>query len=277
MKIVEHNNEAMLRATAKLEYVALSEELAVYRLTRETTLASGKLHLTRFSDSTIVTEGFAKPKSLARFASRNTPFKDLGLTVVSNEFLKELAKNGYPAALETLRKHEDNVEAYNEYSNHLPFKVLVDLKRKSRKIVEFDNGSHMVFDQNGVSLPVGIHCDYMHGRFDNAHYNLDIALKVLLKNKRVRFFEDKRTITQIPYYNVGKYSSQMLAFTYEPTKEEAQAMWEKQLSYKSKYPSTTNYQALFDLDILGLRKAGAAVFNDFHESKDYHADYNRDD
>jgi hypothetical protein len=45
-------------------------------------------------------------------------------------------------------------------------------------------------------------------------------------------------------------------------------MWKQQQAYGTTYPSTKRFQAMFDLDILGLRAGGAAMFDTFHASKD---------
>ena len=128
--------------------------------------------------------------------------------------------------------------------------------------------SRMMFDIDGNVLPVAIHCDYIDAHMSNASYDLEKALEILRKNPDVHFIDRRGSFTdpvieEIPYYNVDDKRTHFLHFIFSPTKEQVNQMWKLQQTLKEKYPSTAKHQAIFELDILGLRKGGAAKFDTY--------------
>jgi hypothetical protein len=88
------------------------------------------------------------------------------------------------------------------------------------------------------------------GQMDRDFYDLSLALRVLQEDPRVTLLPD----------GVSKYE---LRFVFRPAPEDIPVIWQKQCSYGTKHPMSKLYVALFDLDMLGLRAAGAAKYADF--------------
>ena len=133
--------------------------------------------------------------------------------------------------------------------------------------VKCDMASHMLFDRFGGVLPVAVYCDYIGARMHNGAYDLKRAVEILANDARIRFVRSARNsknnsnpIEAIPYYNAEDGRSECISFWFSPTAEDARLLWKKQQAYGGRYPSTRLHEAMFDLDILGLREGGAARF-----------------
>lgn len=146
-------------------------------------------------------------------------------------------------------------------------------------LVNIDSMSHMVFDRHGEPLPQALVLDYLKGNLDNGHYDLKKAVAILRGNPRVRFIDENRyrdewvffgendnPVMAIPAYNMSESRDAYIAILWRPTHDEYRAMWEKCRQMEPKYPSTANARAIFELDLLGLRAGGAALFDDFFQS-----------
>lgn len=152
-----------------------------------------------------------------------------------------------------------------------------DTRMPSEELVRdpTEGSSHRLFDVEGRPLPVGMHFSYIDGRFDNGTYDLNKALEILRKRDDIRFIAEDRwqkagEINRIPGYNAERGRDQCIAFMWMPSVEDYRRMVAKCEEYGHQYPSVMRYQAMFDLDIFGLRAGGAAKFNDFygHEEPD---------
>jgi hypothetical protein len=152
-------------------------------------------------------------------------------------------------------------------------------------IVNIKYDSNMLMDRNGDPLPVALHFDYIsHGGITDGRYDLKLLAAHLLTRDDVWIYPNQggwrkddvdRTkrattveecITEIPYYNRERGSAQTVYFRWMPTLEAYRKMW---ANCGGKYPSTDMHQAIFDLDLLGLRACGAALFDDYHRSTRY--------
>lgn len=142
------------------------------------------------------------------------------------------------------------------------------------QLVELNTGAHLLYDRHGQPMPVAQHLSYLRGFFDNSHYDLEKALAVLKAHPRVKpalkerrgAQADELTISAIPYYNVDDGRTHHLSFVWTPTAQEMAEMLEESARLDPRYPSVGLPQALFNLDLLGLRKAGAAKFQNYWPS-----------
>lgn len=216
--------------------------------------------------------GFATPKAVFAFAdNKATVIREKPKMFVAPPGFREAARTkGFMTAWEEFSKimyeKKDHMEAFMASQ--------IDLE----DVVEFDVGTHMLFDQDGQVLPTAILFDYMNGFLRNGNYDMTKALKILSKDKRVMSNPDTTSrrartskeepvlsIFDVPHYNRSPASSQFLSFWFAPTVEDMRAIWEKAKSYGTKYPSTTFHQAIFDLDLMGLRAGGAAKYPDYYD------------
>lgn len=92
-------------------------------------------------------------------------------------------------------------------------------------------------------------------QFDNANYNLNLAKEILLQRTDIINLE----ITNIPYYNADKKRFKSLEFMWKPSKEDYLKIINLRNSSKKQYS-----EAVFELDLLGLRAAGAAKYDSYY-------------
>lgn len=285
MDIQTHTESVEVQMAYSLRYVALNDNLVAYKLGRgplpgQKTLKQleGKLELT-------VEEGICHKDSLERFLKGRT--KDLvreDVSLVHPELLDALRTKGFADGMESLGK-------VRQALSQAPFTDITENGANPNNIVRVDFSSHMVFDLEGESLPVAVHCDYISAYIHDGTYRLEKAEAILKNDPRVRFIEEgsrysrktssagseKSFIQAVPYYNARVGCSNYLPFWFMPTAEDAKRLWAQQKSYGTRYPSTEAHRAMFDLDILGLRAGGAAKYDDFHKSDEYGSSDDNDD
>lgn len=136
----------------------------------------------------------------------------------------------------------------------------------------------MLFDDQGKVLPTAIAYDYINGHMCDGAYDLQ---------KTVAFFADKTNIHAldgetlkvhpVPYYNVSRGCHETLSFWFAPTQEQMERIWEKAKLLGSSYPSTHLHEAVWELDLLGLRAAGLARGDTYWYNGDDGTDKNEED
>lgn len=172
-----------------------------------------------------------------------------------------------------------------EYSQ--PFNDLVSLKKIDPDIiVRPDFASHMLFDRYDEPLPVGIMFDYINGNISDGQYDIPKLAKYLINKKdvvvhsvdgwskdkvdlKVKAHNLSDAIANVPYYNNDQGCTKTVYFTWQPDKVTYRRMWKKCLQTKKDYPSTCMHRVIFDLDLLGLRSAGIALFDNYYKSTRY--------
>lgn len=269
MTIQKHSKSISVKVGFDLQYLELSHGQAAYRLERGPLPDQPSLPQLEYKLSRDIEEGITTVALLDSFLKgKASKLEAQQVYAVKPELLDAVRTLGFSEAM----------EQYGQSLSLTPFSDLSANGVEGFSMIRIDTSSHMVFDLDEVSLPVAMHFDYMNGFMKDGAYNLEKALELLQADPRVRFAADlpkskggKETpfIQNVPSYNARNGSSQFLSFWFMPTAEDAKRLWEKQLSYKTKYPSTTARQAVFDLDVLGLRAGGAAKYKDFHESDEY--------
>ncbi|WP_146039543.1 MULTISPECIES: hypothetical protein [unclassified Variovorax] len=203
------------------------------------------------------TEGFAREANLLDHLNTGAPLKDFSSACfVDDEVLRAGAVKGFSGMLEALQKTARLTK---------PYSCFVSGDANSRHLVRIEMGSHQVFTMDGLPRPMGIHFDYIVGMMDNRSYDLELALHLLEANPRVHFETDRsgRKLQNIPSYNAEDGRTQCLEFIFEPTVEEAVRIRDWHLARDTKRAAGEEHEAIFVLDLLGLRKAGAARFDTY--------------
>lgn len=131
-------------------------------------------------------------------------------------------------------------------------------------VVEVDYDSYQLYDANGNMLPTMVFFDYINGWFNNYHYDLNKALKILESRSDVELYRDSRTgrkIQEIPYFNRDEHRTHSISFKWMPTPDDMKRV-QVYLEAQERYIDIQ--EACFHLDIFGLRAAGASLSETFY-------------
>lgn len=242
-----------------VEYLVVQGDVLVYRIT--TTTRSG-----RRKPAISVSEGITSKAGLVAFqkGAKDMPSysKEWGAILATPEFLTLVREYGWGS---------DEFYRACEALTKTPYTRFVEGSATAQDIVFFEGSSHQLFDVNEQPLPVAMRFSYIDGRFDNATYHLDKALEILRKRDDIRFEAEDRwqkpgEINRIPSYNADRGRNQCIQFVWMPKVEDYRRMVAKCHEIGGKYPSTNRFQAVFDLDIFGLRAGGATKSSDYYGS-----------
>lgn len=212
--------------------------------------------------------GFAHPNDVIAFANDATPTLTSIplLRVVPPGFRDAARTKGYPTALQEFEKQ---FVWKGDFMDQL-----VEGQVDFDDIIYLDNGAHMLFDRFYEVLPTAISFDYSNRMVHDRAYHLDKALEVLVKDPRVIPRASRETLRRYPDManklaitdadTFDDSVTRTIEFAFAPTPDDMRTIWEKAKSYGTNYPSTMLRQAVFDLDMLGLRAAGAAKYDTFY-------------
>lgn len=145
--------------------------------------------------------------------------------------------------------------------DHLCETPFDDIDKEEFRLINVNQNCDMLFDEKNLALPVGSFVDYILWHMDNTVYNLRLAHKHLKTHPHVYDLSD---VEEILYYNQGEKRKKCISFIWSPDVETYRKAWETCLEMDTKYPSTKFPKAVFHLDLLGLRKIGAAKSEDFY-------------
>jgi hypothetical protein len=266
-KAIVVNQHCTLEALSSIEYVDIGNKIAVFRL--GTSLSSedvlpGMLRI-HSQDKTV--EGFDSIANIKAFIKGSREkIGDASYALARLELLDSIAKYGYsigPAVL------SQNLKT-REFTFSNPYTEIVKNGIPITQVYRGDNWRHQAFAIDGSVIPTGIKFDYMSGRMNNGAYDLRTALAILKDHPRIIFCDTKDklkakpSILEVPYYNSEYWCSHHLSFFFEPTKEEAQALWDHQ-----KTSGQDIYRSVFDLDILGLKKGEATHYESYDGNRQY--------
>ena len=258
MTITKISFEATVDVTRTIEHIAINERLVAVRVTQSGVLQEpSQVAEKRFSSSLAghKTEMVMTPENLKKLLGGNS-YSSEDLHAVSDTYLESARTKGYVRSAELHSK---------EFKNNEPTVFERLAAGESLRMVRFDYGSHMLFDDEGKVLPTGLYYDYINGNMRNGSYDMAKTVAVLSKLPDVHVEGEKALALQsVPHYNVSRGCSAFLSFIYGPTQEQMEAIWKKAQTLNKKYPSTALHQAAFELDIMGLRAAGAALGNTYY-------------
>lgn len=262
-----------------------SSKIVAYEVTTETVRDGNVL-------KSAVIEGLAFEPNFKRYMSsclvehlhKQLKFKDSHgnnhyyLALVSQEFLSRCAREGYGYVTQD-RKFLDKESTIARH----PLKALASGKPY---VLVIDRGgwdhSMRYVDDINRHYANAFQFDYIDSNMNSTNYDLEKVLKILSKRARVRAYprkqkpcrelgspvslrdmsekERKSLIRTIPYYNNDSGVDTCLDFKWEPTQKEMDTLVAENLKEKG----YNRFKVIFDLDMLGLRKGGAAKFETFH-------------
>lgn len=201
-------------------------------------------------------QGLTTKSNVSKYRS-GKPGLESGLSLVTDATLEGMRRRGWsyePPDGEryawTIEKPYDHIESGG-----------------TGNLVRFKQDAHMLYDASNKVLPVGMYFEYISAYMDNRSYDLKRAVEILKDNPNVDLETARWSdeyIDDIPHYNSESNRNRCISFWWAPTQKEYQQMWKKCKEIGSKYPSTNRYQAVFELDLLGLRAGGAAKHETFY-------------
>lgn len=225
-------------------------------------------------------EGFIDAKNLkAKRTGKHCKTKDLVL--LASEAIEMMRIDGYHRACDAITKSEKTGAPLIRKD---AFTALTSGEATIENVVRVDWGNFILFDHEDRPLPVALTFNYMQGHFDESRYDLRKAAQHLLTRPDVVVFRnppygasyDERrgrtpvpaasadeAIQPIPYYNATSRRSHQIVFRWMP---DAETYRQIASNVKSLALSDDVRRAVFDLDLLGLRAAGAARFADYYQS-----------
>jgi hypothetical protein len=286
MSMIEQLSINTAVVSTRLQYKQVEKGIAAFKIasTVETVKSVGELKVNLASlIPTAETSGYVDDRNL-KLLRQGKPYQTLQFWRLDASTRELIRTGGWQAW---------------EKAGYVKSKDVFEAVADPDCLVKVDTGSHMLFDRYGAALPVGINFDYIsHGGITEGRYDLKKLAAHLLSRDDVQIFPRKegwrtdqcdkegratqvdQCITNIPYYNSERGASQTIYFRWAPTKEVYQRMWAHCLKKKKQYPSTYMHQAIFELDLLGVRACGAALFDDYHKSTRYNSredDYEHDE
>lgn len=245
----------------KFDYLQVHPDWFVYRLDYSMTMdaadAAGGF-ATQYPNQ--CREGFSPISALASMLAGGVPVSAPQETgepmVVPAEAQSRMA---------TVPTHELIQELRETVAVKKPFTALSENPALVQDLLIWCGYSHTFMDMAGTPLPQPLSFDYSEGLMCDGAYDLEKALEVLKKNPRVKaqgeptaFYPERGTlrIEAVPYYNRRPGVRKSLSFQFTPTPEDLAKM-------VAHIPNALTYddarrKAIFELDLLGLRAAGAS-------------------
>lgn len=296
-----YENTSVIERKTRLSTLALEDNLHAFKIETSTKRMStnGDLKI-RPEAKTPVIQGLVDDKNLANLLagksySTRTGAYNNGLIIMSAQGRELMRTEGYNTAWDKQRSGSIMEQSISQdyYDMFESGKATVD------DLVTLKHDSHMLLDRNGEPLPVAIFFDYIaHGRISNANYDLKKLVSHLMTRDDIVIFGKsesrpwrdepdytsekkletmKDAILPIPHYNSEAGKSHTVYFKWMPSREDYLKMWEECTAKKSEYPSTKMHEAIFKLDLLGLRKCGAALHKEYWKDTEHKRDPYEDD
>ena len=248
----------------KVEAIEVHPNVSVFRIRYDLTLPSDVPNTLREYFKGHVQQGYATPAAIDQYLRDEVSTLDTipGLLLVPDMVLDKARTEGYPHAFK-------DIPDLDTFGWH-PFDKFKSGKVTTKNLVFNEWASHLLFDCDRKLIPCARFFSSLNGRVHNDAYDLEKLIAVLKDNPQVVPLSTKvygepvnaesLSIQMIPSCNQEGEGEYQVSFRFLPTDEQMAQIWEQMQSYKTEYPSTEFYRAMFDLDVLGLRKGGAAKF-----------------
>jgi len=243
--------------TRSLSVHPLPFGLTVFRLSYTADMPSEEAAIFGTAYPAKVVEGFALSTTIQDFIHGKTAVlrSERGFVFMPAGLRQRIATDDIYPVLKDWEKLE---------MSQLPYTAFEKGDANPEDLLDIDMSNNVVLTRTGEPMPQPLHFDYMDGYLNNGAYDLEKALPVLRANPRVRPSDvprgqrDELSILPVPSYNRRTNQSQYLAVTFIPTMDELQRMVAHIPA--SRLSRLERYRAVFELDILGLRAAGAAKY-----------------
>lgn len=255
------HNVSQALVSRSFEYLQVHPNWFVYRLSYSLTL-DGPANIGGFArqypDS--VQEGFSPMSTLEAMKAGAAPGKEHVQTgeplVVPANLRDQIA---------TRPTHEVIQELQSAAAYKAPFTALTENPALIQDLLLWSGYSSTFMDLAGTPMPQPLMYSYMDGMMCDGAYDLEKALAVLKADPRVKatdeatpFYPERGTLrlTKVPSYNSRPGHRWSLDFWFTPTSEDMAKM----LAHdpEARTFDDARRKAVFDLDLLGLRAAGAA-------------------
>jgi hypothetical protein len=281
MSMAEQLNVSTVVVSSRLRYQRIEKNINAFMLTRAGELAKSEGRLKCDVDhmiSSTLQQGFVDDRNLRKI-QQGQSYKKLDLMQLDAATREMVRTEGWTAW-----------EKINYDRSRDVFAAVAD----PDCLVRVDVSSHMLFDRYSEPLPVAVNFDYIsHGGITDGRYDLKRLAAHLLTRDDIQVFPRKdgwrrhecdrnaratkveECITDIPGYNSERGCSQTIYFRWAPSSEDYRRMWAHCIESKAQYPSTCMHQAIFELDLIGARAAGCALFDDYYKSTRY--EHTKDD
>lgn len=200
------------------------------------------------------------------------------LWIASPEFLKDCAEIGVGSAMMSEdKKKEKEFKRYWEK----PFTILKSGVKVTPAILRMYDHTLRYVDDPDKHYPGAVRFDYIEASMHNKCYSLKKVLKILSKKSSIRVEgpnglirlkdvpkeELENHITPVPWYNNEDGRREYIEFWWQPTQKEMDVLADSHNNDRNH----DKFKVIFDNDMLGLRKGGAAKF------KTYYGEYNDDE
>ncbi|MCC5612184.1 hypothetical protein LC612_37020 [Nostoc sp. CHAB 5834] len=254
---IEHRYSAAAQHSAVIQYIPLNEKLAAFKHTHSVDYPPDFPRQLQASPEQSVSQGIGLVSDIDQFIlgrlNRIPPAEKLWVVPAETRMLMQ--KVGFSRGLDSLysmRATDDST--YDDFAQG---------KFTLQDVCKVDVYWHNLFDHTGRALPLAIKFDYINGHFSNKHFDLAGALKHLSSHPRILGDKGRGEtpvdgvpleIYPIPHYNATDEQQEYLSFRFCPTQEDAERIQEA--VNKPNYGSMDQVNAIFKLDMLGLKKAG---------------------
>lgn len=249
------SDQATIRVKQTLDTKPLSPTVSAFRFTRTMGTTSDGVpnwFLGALVDQ--VSTGIATNQAITDFMEGKSAHIDQNhyLILVPPSCLESAQRFGYVHAIDAV---------YDQYpdANKDPINAPEDWQ-----LIRDHRGAHVLFDADGNVLPVGLKFNYTLGVISDMNYDIEKMVEYLNKHDQVHATKEGREIEvlDVPYYNASA-GSKCCEFIFSPSAEQMKMIWEEAKRLKAKYPSTAVREAVFNLDMLGLRAAGLCKVDNY--------------
>ena len=267
---------ATIRTNYSLEVIDLTPELSVFRYVESSewgAFVGNNGFKRRPVPAPVAIEGAIDPANLKLLTSGRV-YQTIKAWLFSHDFIERLRVEGW----HTTMQDEPYVKSHVRQD---VFTAILTGKATLTNLVRPDWGNFYVLDHAGEPLPVGLTLDYMSGRLHDGCYDLEKAAAHLLTRPDITILttfgqsgfrpEPKPTktlkgaISAIPYYNSNRSHSQHIICQWSPSAEQYREMI-KVVTPEKLGATDEMYRAIFKLDLLGLRAAGAALYDTYYDT-----------
>jgi hypothetical protein len=261
----------------------MKPKTVAYRLTQTTTVTTQKPRAAEHvEEKEHVTEGITRHSVLMAHLRGAR----VGVAPVFRHREKEGMRGGIlcmatPELLEFLRTRgngwlkSEEMAYYREHGKLGPPRPEVEAKpltaleggASEDLIVFYEWGNHRVLTRGKKELPWARTFEYVSAYIDNGHYDLPKLVEVLEARDDVILFSRRHgdgVIVDIEHYNASAARNRTVTFLWQPSVADCRAVVVECERIGGSYPTTNWREAVFNLDLLGLRKGGAAKYEEFY-------------
>ena len=153
-----------------------------------------------------------------------------------------------------------------EFWDHFDQSSVLTKLADGDEFVLFSTGRNMFFDADFQPCPVSIRFDEYSGGMSNESYDLDRVVDALRARDDIHYAGPSPRPTLINRLNQRPGRTHKLRFWWQPNRRDYQKIWDWVSEFRGDHHwwSDLKYRAIFELDLLGLRAAGAAKHETFY-------------